>query len=52
MKRQRGRRGLEVLQRMQKMAQIEVRILDPNLPESGDVDHKLVELSARNNLEP
>jgi uncharacterized protein YacL len=45
LKRQRGRRGLEVLQRMQKMPQIEVRILDDDLPQGGDVDQKLVELA-------
>jgi uncharacterized protein YacL len=47
LKRQRGRRGLEVLQRMQKMPQIEVRILDGDLPQGGDVDQKLVELARR-----
>lgn len=47
MKRQRGRRGLEVLQRMQKMPHVEVRILEENPPQPGDVDHKLVELARR-----
>jgi uncharacterized protein YacL len=47
LKRQRGRRGLEVLQRIQKMPQVEVRILDDNFPQAGDVDHKLVELARR-----
>ena len=47
LKRQRGRRGLEVLQRMQKMPQVEVRILDDDSPHTGDVDHKLVELARR-----
>lgn len=47
LKRQRGRRGLEVLQRIQKMPQVEVRILDADLPQAGDVDHKLVELARR-----
>ncbi|HEY2547710.1 MAG TPA: TRAM domain-containing protein [Candidatus Acidoferrum sp.] len=46
LKRQRGRRGLEVLQRMQKMPQVEIRILDQDLT-AGDVDHKLVELARR-----
>jgi uncharacterized protein YacL len=46
LKRQRGRRGLEVLQRMQKMPQVEVRILDQDVP-GGDVDNKLVELGRR-----
>src|SRR5882757_6836746 len=45
LKRQRGRRGLEVLQRIQKMPQVEVRILDADFPQAGDVDHKLVELA-------
>ena len=47
LKRQRGRRGLEVLQRIQKMPQVEVRILEDNFPQAGDVDHKLVELARR-----
>lgn len=47
LKRQRGRRGLEVLQRMQKMAHVDVRILDQDLSPAGDVDHKLVELARR-----
>jgi uncharacterized protein YacL len=47
LKRQRGRRGLEVLQRIQKMPQVEVRILEEDLPPGGDVDHKLVELARR-----
>jgi uncharacterized protein YacL len=45
LKRQRGRRGLEVLQRIQKMPQVEVRILQEDFPLAGDVDHKLVELA-------
>jgi len=47
LKRQRGRRGLEVLQRIQKMPQVEVRILEEDAPQAGDVDHKLVELARR-----
>jgi len=47
LKRQRGRRGLEVLQRMKKMAHVEVQILDDDLPQGGDVDQKLVELARR-----
>ena len=47
LKRQRGRRGLEVLQRMQKMPHVDVRILDQDLSPAGDVDHKLVELARR-----
>jgi uncharacterized protein YacL len=45
LKRQRGRRGLEVLQKIQKMPQVEVRILEEDFPQAGDVDHKLVELA-------
>jgi len=47
LKRQRGRRGLEVLQRMQKMPQVELRILEQDIAQAGDVDHKLVELARR-----
>jgi uncharacterized protein YacL len=46
LKRQRGRRGLEVLQRMQKMPGVDVRILEDSA-QAGDVDHKLVELARR-----
>ena len=38
---------LEVLQKIQKMPQVEVRILDEDFPQAGDVDHKLVELARR-----
>src|SRR5712692_4510695 len=47
LKRQRGRRGLEVLQRIQKMPQVEVRILEEDSSQAGNVDHKLVELARR-----
>jgi uncharacterized protein YacL len=47
LKRQRGRRGLEVLQRMQKMPNVDVRILDQEPSQADDVDHKLVELARR-----
>jgi uncharacterized protein YacL len=47
LKRHRGRRGLEVLQRMQKMPHVDVRILEQDLPRAGDVDHRLVELARR-----
>lgn len=47
LKRQRGRRGLEVLQRMQKMTQVAVRILDDDAEQDGNVDDKLVELARR-----
>jgi uncharacterized protein YacL len=47
LKRQRGRRGLEVLQRIQKMPQVEVRIINDDFPHTADVDHKLIELARR-----
>jgi uncharacterized protein YacL len=47
LKRQRGRRGLEVLQRMQKMPNVDVRILEQEPSQADDVDHKLVELARR-----
>src|ERR1700723_1815677 len=47
MKRQRGRRGLEVLQRIQKMAHLEVEIADDDFPNIPDVDLKLIELAKR-----
>jgi len=46
-KRARGRRGLEMLNRMQRSQSIEVRIHDGDFPEEKDVDSKLVRL-ARN----
>jgi uncharacterized protein YacL len=45
LKRQRGRRGLEVLERMRKMPGVEVRVLESASLQVGDVDHKLVELA-------
>jgi len=47
LKRQRGRRGLEVLQRMQKMAGVEVRVVEEDAPAARDVDQKLLEVAAR-----
>lgn len=47
LKRQRGRRGLEVLQRIQKMPQLDVRILHEETSSAFDVDHKLIELGRR-----
>src|ERR1700723_3157567 len=47
LKRQRGRRGLEVLQRIQKMPQVEVRVVDDDFPNTADVDNKLIELAKR-----
>ncbi|HVO57971.1 MAG TPA: PIN domain-containing protein [Dongiaceae bacterium] len=47
LRRQRGRRGLEVLQRMQKLQTIEVRVIDDDPAHAGEVDRKLVELAQR-----
>jgi uncharacterized protein YacL len=47
LKRQRGRRGLEVLQRMQKMPGLEIRVLDDDVSGTAGVDQKLVELARR-----
>jgi uncharacterized protein YacL len=47
LKRQRGRRGLEVLQRMQKMPGLEIRVLDDDISGVTAVDQKLVELARR-----
>jgi uncharacterized protein YacL len=47
LKRQRGRRGLEVLQRMQKMPGLEIRILEEDSASGSGVDQKLVDLARR-----
>jgi len=47
LKRQRGRRGLEVLQRIQKMPQLDVQIAEDDFPQVTDVDMKLIELAKR-----
>jgi len=44
LKRARGRRGLDILHRMQKMAHLEVRIVDQDYPKIKEVDAKLVAL--------
>ncbi|MCW5979380.1 MAG: PIN domain nuclease [Bryobacteraceae bacterium] len=43
-KRNRGRRGLDILQRLQKMPELNVQILEEDFPNIRDVDMKLVEL--------
>ena len=43
LKRQRGRRGLDVIDRLQKSSQVEVIISDLDFPETPDVDSKLIE---------
>lgn len=45
LKRNRGRRGLDILQRVQKMAGIEVQILEKDFPQIREVDLKLIELA-------
>ena len=45
MKRNRGRRGLDILQRLQKMPQLNVQILEDDFPQVRDVDMKLIELA-------
>ena len=45
LKRNRGRRGLDILQKIQKMAGIEVLISDVDYPEIREVDLKLIELA-------
>ena len=45
MKRNRGRRGLDVLQRIQKMNELNIQILDDDFPNVREVDMKLVELA-------
>ena len=47
LKRQRGRRGLEVLQRIQKMAHLEVEFTEEDFPQVPEVDLKLIELAKR-----
>jgi len=47
LKRQRGRRGLEVLQRVQKMSHVEVQIAEDDFPSIAEVDLKLIELAKR-----
>jgi uncharacterized protein YacL len=44
-KRNRGRRGLDILQRMQKIAGVEVLISDQDFPQIKEVDLKLIELA-------
>ena len=44
MKRNRGRRGLDILQRIQEMSGVEVSISDVDFPDVREVDLKLIEL--------
>jgi len=45
LKRNRGRRGLDVLQRVQKMTQLNIQILEDDFPNVHEVDMKLIELA-------
>jgi len=45
LKRNRGRRGLDIVQRLQKMAHLSVQILEDDFPHVRDVDMKLIELA-------
>ena len=45
LKRNRGRRGLDILQKIQKMAGVDVMISDIDFPEAREVDLKLIELA-------
>ncbi|MGB7218423.1 MAG: PIN domain-containing protein [Vicinamibacterales bacterium] len=45
LKRNRGRRGLDILQKIQKMSGLEVMISDLDFPEVREVDLKLIELA-------
>ena len=45
LKRNRGRRGLDILQKIQKMSGVEVAISDVDFPDIREVDLKLIELA-------
>ena len=45
MKRNRGRRGLDILQKIQKMGNVDVLIVDTDFPHVREVDSKLIELA-------
>src|SRR6516165_3750181 len=45
MKRNRGRRGLDILQKLQKMTDLNVQILEDDFPQVREVDMKLIELA-------
>lgn len=49
LKRGRGRRGLDVLNKIQKMVDIEVRIVDEDFPHIREVDSKIVMLAKKMN---
>lgn len=45
LKRNRGRRGLDIIKRIQKETDVEVRIVDIDFPDTQDVDIKLLKLT-------
>lgn len=45
LKRQRGRRGLDILQKLQKSSRVSVMVSELDFPEVKDVDSKLIELA-------
>jgi len=45
LKRNRGRRGLDILQKIQKMSNVRVQIVETDFPEVREVDLKLIELA-------
>ena len=47
LKRARGRRGLDILHRIQKMSHMEVRITEEDFPKIRDVDSKLIALAKK-----
>jgi uncharacterized protein YacL len=47
LKRNRGRRGLDILQKIQKMAGVHVQIVETDFPEIREVDLKLIELARK-----
>jgi uncharacterized protein YacL len=47
LKRNRGRRGLDILQRIQKISSLQVAIVDEDYPHIREVDLKLIELAKR-----
>jgi uncharacterized protein YacL len=49
LKRNRGRRGLDILAKIQKMANVHVQIVETDFPETREVDLKLIELARRMN---
>ncbi len=47
LKRNRGRRGLDILQKVQKMGNVHVQIVETDFPEVREVDLKLIELARK-----